>query len=69
MKYVIRWDCGFGNMDEVHECKTQEAADKLAYEMWLEDAQSNASFKALPLTLDVAEEYGYEDELKEQPHD
>lgn len=65
MKYLIKWDAGFGLETDVVDVDTQEQAEEEAYMSWKEDVETQASYSAEPLTKDSAEEYGHESELDE----
>jgi len=56
-EYLIRWNTGYGNMHEVVEAESQEEANKIAYEIWREDVESEADYDAALLTDDLREEY------------
>jgi len=44
-------------MHEVVEAESQEEANKIAYEIWREDVESEADYDAALLTDDLREEY------------
>lgn len=62
-KFLIMADVGYGQDFEVIEAETLEDAQRAAYEKWREEAENNADYWAKPLTQEVAEEYGFEDEM------
>lgn len=47
MKYIIRWNTGYGDSIEVIEANSHAEAEAVAYEAWHEDVQSHADFEAL----------------------
>lgn len=66
MKYLISWNVGYGDAYEVVDVESEDEAGEAAYEAWKEDAESNADYSAEPLTKELAEEHGFEDELLEE---
>ncbi len=58
MKYIATWNVGYGDMHEVFEAGSQEEADKYAYELWRDDAESQADYCAVKYTKELAEDYG-----------
>jgi len=64
-KYLIKWNAGWGETHEVVEAETQKEADKIVYLSWLEEAEANAKYESQRLTRELAEEYGFEDELED----
>ena len=66
MKYLIRTNAdGCGDDFDIYECDNQEQADKYAYEKWRGEAEDGADYEAKPLTRELAEDHGFEDELDE----
>lgn len=63
-KYLIKWNVGYGDNHDVVEAISQAAAENEAYEMWRDEAESNAEYSAQELTRELAENYGFEDELE-----
>jgi hypothetical protein len=61
-KYLITWNCGYGENWEVQEHETQEAANAAAYERWREDAENNADYAARTVTPEIIEDYGLDEE-------
>jgi len=59
-KWMINWDCGYGPSYEVVEADSRDEAEKIAYESWREDAESNASYGAEEYTKELAEGYAIE---------
>lgn len=43
-KYLIRWDVGYGPMYEVVEAESPDEATEMAYEVWRDEAESNADY-------------------------
>jgi hypothetical protein len=62
-KYLIVWDYGCGEMSDVVSYENHEFAEEEAYERWRDGAESQAEYRAEPLTEENAGEYGHEDEL------
>lgn len=58
MKYIITWDAGYGESQEVIDADTFEDALDWAGQNWQEEAEQNAKYDAIPYTEDLAEEYG-----------
>ena len=42
--YIIEWDAGYGNKYKEIEADNAEEAEKIAYEQWREDAESQARY-------------------------
>ena len=61
MKFIIIWDAGYGDTAEVIDAENEAAAEKIAYESWREDAESNANYSAQPYSDELAENYGLEE--------
>ena len=52
-KYIVSWNAGYGDSYE-----EVEAADEQAYELWKEEAESNADYKVIgEATDELREEY------------
>ena len=62
-KYLIKWNAGYGESIDVVEAFSPTEAGAMAYDRWLEEAESNAEYEALLLTKEVAIEYDFESEL------
>lgn len=62
-KYLITTNCGYGDNHQVGDVANQEEADQLAYEIWKEEAETQAIYYAQELTPELAEEHDVEDEL------
>ena len=61
-KYIIKWDSGHGSDElEVVEAPDEDAATRIAYERWREEAENNADYGAELYTEELAEDYGLED--------
>ena len=58
MKYIIRWNCGYGDSYETIEAKDLDEATEEAYELWRDEAESNADYEAMEYTDELAEDYG-----------
>ena len=58
MKFIIKWDAGFGiNYDEI-EAKNKNEAQACAYELWKEEAECNAIYGIIgESTEELKEEY------------
>lgn len=58
MKFIVKWDAGFG-MDYCEiEAENEEAAQQYAYEAWKEEAETNADYGVLGESTDeLKEEY------------
>lgn len=62
MKYLVTWNCGYGENWEVVDVETQEEAYQAARDYWKEDVESNADYNAKPLTEELKIDYGIEEE-------
>lgn len=56
-KFIVIWNCGYGDEVEVVEAESADEANMEAYERWREEAESSAMYKAIPYTQEDAEEY------------
>jgi len=63
-KYLITWNAGWGDNQEVVTADSLEEAQKAAYEQCREEWENNSDYKAQELTKELAEEEGLEDELE-----
>ena len=59
-KYIIRWNCGYGDEYDVVEADSELEAENLAYEAWKESAENYAEYVAEDYTEERAEELGLE---------
>lgn len=58
-EYIIEWNAGYGKNYDIVEAKNKEEADKMAYEQWRDDAESNAEYGTIgEATKELKEEYG-----------
>lgn len=57
-KFLITWDAGYGQNEEVIEAENQSEAEAEAYDRWKDEAESNSDYSAQLLTKDLAEDYG-----------
>lgn len=60
--FVIKWNAGYGDAFEVVEADSKEQAVNMAYEAWREEAESQASYSALPIE-EAIEESWVDDEI------
>lgn len=63
-KYLIIWNSGWGEGEEVIEAEGLKEATDAAYEAAKQEFEDNASYEAKEFTKEVAEEHGLEDELE-----
>ena len=56
MKFIIKWNAGYGDNYDVIEAKNQEEAQKAAYEEWREEVESNAEYGAMEWSEELEEE-------------
>ncbi len=63
MKYLIKWNVGWGHSYKVVEADSKEEAENMAYESWKDEVESDADYSAKLFTEEIAEEYDLEDEL------
>lgn len=62
MKFIIKWNVGHGESAEVVEVDSQDEAERMAYEAWQNEAESNADYSAEAYTKEEAENYGIEED-------
>jgi hypothetical protein len=56
--YIIEWDAGYGNKYKEIEADNAEEAEKIAYEQWREDAESQARYGVIgEATDELREDY------------
>lgn len=59
MKYIIKWDGGYGFSYDVVEAEDEDEALDLAYDYWKEEVESNADYGIVgEWTEELAEEHG-----------
>jgi len=58
MKYIISWNAGYGDSNEIIEVNSLSDAQEWAYEEWKEEAEASAEYKAEEYTEELAEELG-----------
>jgi len=64
MKWLIEWTMdGHYFYADVVDAKDKDAAMDDAYEAWRDQAESQADYRARPLTKKLAEEHGFLSEL------
>ena len=63
-KYLIKYNSGYGDETEIIEAPSEISAEMYAYEAWRESVESQADYSAQPLTQELAEDWGYEEELE-----
>ncbi len=56
--FIISWDAGYGAVHMEVDAENEEEAEKMAYQEWKEDVESNAKYSAEPYTEEMAQEYG-----------
>lgn len=61
-KWIITWNCGYGDTHEEVECETFDEALKMAYEEWREEAESQADYSAQEWNDETAYDLGLIDE-------
>jgi hypothetical protein len=44
MKYLITWNAGYGDTYDIVEAKDLDDADKMAYEEWKDEAETQAKY-------------------------
>jgi len=60
MKFIIKWNAGYGDSYDVVDAKDEDEALHEAYELWKEEAESNADYDVLEYTEERAEDLGVE---------
>lgn len=58
MKFIIRWNIGYGDSVDIIEADNQELADREAYDLWRDEVEGDADYEALEYTEELAEEHG-----------
>ena len=61
-KFIITINYGYGDEASVEEASSQEEADKLAYMLWREAAESQSDYAAYPWTETLAYDLDLEEE-------
>ena len=57
-KYIIKWNCGYGDSYAEVEAENEDKATGLAYEEWREEAERNADYSVVgEATDELREEY------------
>jgi len=49
-KFIITWDAGYGQSEDVIEADSYDEALNQAYECWRDEAESHANYEALEYT-------------------
>ena len=62
MKYLIKWNAGYGHDFEVIDANDQSEADDAAYQSWKQAAEMEADYIAEPLTAELCDEYNIDPE-------
>lgn len=58
MKFIVRWDAGYGNCYDIAEVENEEEALDYAAECWKEAAESQADYEVIgEATEELLEEY------------
>lgn len=66
-RWIISWDCGYGNQDhKIIEEDTEAAAEEVAYNLWREAAELNADYGVKPYSKKEAVELELELELEDE---
>ena len=61
-KYLIRWDCGYGDNFIVAEADSRDAAEDIAYQEWRDAAETQADYEANEATSENLYEAGFDPE-------
>jgi hypothetical protein len=61
-KFIIKWDCGYGEEFDEIEAESLEEAEQYVYEVWRDASESSASYGAEEWTREAAIELGLLDE-------
>lgn len=56
MKFIIKWNTGYGDVYDEVESSTLEEAEQMAYESWRDEAESQAEYKAMEWTQELADD-------------
>jgi hypothetical protein len=57
MKWLIRWNIGYGDHIDVVEADTEEKAEEEAYDEWRAAAEDSADYQAIPWTQELEDSY------------
>jgi hypothetical protein len=57
-KFLIVYDVGCGEIAEVVAADSENQAQKIAFDKWKEAAESEAEYRAEPITFEALENYG-----------
>lgn len=66
MKYILTVNVGYGENTQVLDLDSQEEADEAVFEFFREECDSQHEYSAEPLTRELAEAYGHEDEFDDE---
>ena len=55
-KFIIQWDAGFGPSYETVDVENFDAAMREAYDIWLEESEGQAYYRAEEWTKEKAED-------------
>ena len=58
-KYLITINYGYGHEQSIHDCDSQEEADALASQIWLEAVEQQADYHAELATEEETEEFDH----------
>lgn len=59
-KYILTWNAGYGDEHNTVEAENIETAEEIAYDWWLDSAETYASYSAKEYSKEEAEELGIE---------
>ncbi len=65
-KYIIKWNCGYGDEVLVIDAENYEDARDEAAATWQQEIQDYADYDAFELNNDTAEQWGLEGHLDEE---
>ncbi len=65
-KYIIKWNCGYGDEVLVIDAENYEDARDEAAATWKKEIQDYADYDAFELNNDTAEQWGLEGHLDEE---
>ena len=56
--FIITWNAGYGDNNEIIEADNLEDAQQTAYEEWEQETQASAEYSAIEYSDELADELG-----------
>lgn len=57
MKFIIKYNTGYGDSYEEVEAENIEDAERMAYEAWREEVEGQANYSAMKWTQELADDF------------